>query len=183
MDVKNFIKNNKILRKYICKNHGGNNISPQILWNKMSQTMSYALILEDPDAVIGNFVHWYLPFIDPSINQISSLDYNNPENLENLENKENKENKEKNKENIRIIHGKNTLDEFGYHGPCAPPNSGTHRYIFTLYALGGKLDFTRTSENLKIKSSNEFENILRKNNIQILSLEKQEFNYSYKDYY
>lgn len=175
LDIKNFTKNNKILRKYICKNHGGNNISPSLSWNKISDSTSYALILEDPDAVIGNFVHWYLPFIDPSITTISSLDYNDSENLENK--------KEKNSnQTIRIIHGKNTLGEIGYHGPCAPPNSGTHRYIFTLYALNGKLDFTKNSKNLQIKGSTEFENILKENNIKILAFDKKEFHYSYKDF-
>ena len=174
LDIKNFTKNNKILRKYICKNHGGENISPEISWNKIShKSISYALILEDPDAVIGNFVHWYLPFIDSSINKIDSL--------EKL--KDGKKNSKNSKQKFRIIHGKNSLGEIGYHGPCAPPNSGIHRYIFTLYALDKKLDFNKSSENLQIKSSDEFENILQKNNIQILATYKKEFNYSYQDYY
>lgn len=171
LKIKNFTKNNKILRKYICKNHGGNNISPTLSWNKISGVISYALILEDPDAVIGNFVHWYLPFIDSSINKI--------DNLEKLKDKKKSKNPH---QKFRIIHGKNSLDEIGYHGPCAPPNSGTHRYIFNLYALDGKLDFNETS-NLQIKSSNEFENILEKNKIKILATDKKEFNYSYQDFY
>ena len=176
LDIINFTKNNKILRKYICKNHDGNNISPSLSWVKISDPTSYALILEDPDAVIGNFVHWYLPFIDPSITTISSLDYNDSENKK----KENKKEKNSN-QTIRIIHGKNTLGEIGYHGPCAPPKSGIHRYIFTLYALNGKLDFS-TLGNLQIKSSKNFENILKKNNIQILASDKKEFYYSYQDF-
>lgn len=174
LKIKNFTKNNKILRKYICKNHGGENISPEISWNKIHhKSISYALILEDPDAVIGNFVHWYLPFIDSSINKIDSL--------EKL--KDGKKNSKNSKQKFRIIHGKNSLGEIGYHGPCAPLNSGTHRYIFTLYALDKKLDFNKSSENLQIKSSDEFENILEKNKIKILATDKKEFNYSYQDFY
>lgn len=176
LKIKKFTKNNKILRKYICTNQAGKNISPSLSWAKISEVKSYALILEDPDAVIGNFVHWYLPFIDPSITTISSLDYNDSENKK----KENKKEKNSN-QTIKIIHGKNTLGEIGYHGPCAPPKSGIHRYIFTLYALNGKLDFS-TLGNLQIKSSANFENILKKNKIEILSFDKKEFHYSYKDF-
>jgi Raf kinase inhibitor-like YbhB/YbcL family protein len=174
LDIKKFTKNNKIVRKYICKNHDGNNMSPSLSWAKISEVKSYALILEDPDAVIGNFVHWYLPFIDPSITTISSLNYNDSKNK--------KKEKDSNKK-IRIIHGKNTLKEIGYHGPCAPPNSGIHRYIFTLYALNGKLDFIRNSKNLQIEDSANFETILKKNKIEILAFDKKEFHYSYKDFY
>jgi hypothetical protein len=175
LKIKNFTKNNKILCKYICKNHEGNNKSPSLSWTKISEVKSYALILEDPDAVIGNFVHWYLPFIDPSITTISSLNYNDSENK--------KKEKEKNSnQTIRIIHGKNTLSEIGYHGPCAPPKSGIHRYIFTLYALNGKLYFSTNYKNLQIKGSTEFENILKQNNIEILAFDKKEFHYSYKDF-
>jgi Raf kinase inhibitor-like YbhB/YbcL family protein len=176
LKIKNFTKNNKILRKYICKNHEGENISPEISWNNISQAISYAVILEDPDAVVGNFVHWYLPFIHTNINKIDSLYYNHPINLENISKLTNSKHK------LRIIHGKNSLGEIGYHGPCAPPNSGTHRYIFTLYALDQKLDLNKTS-NLQIKSSDEFENILQKNNIKILAVDKKIFNYSYQDFY
>jgi len=173
LKIQNFTKNNKILSKYICKNHGGENISPEISWNKISQATSYALILEDPDVVVKNFIHWYLPFIDKSINKIDSLDYN----YQNISKTVNSN------KTIRIIHGKNSLGKINYYGPCAPPNSGLHRYIFTLYALDGKLDLHKILENLQIKSSNEFENILQISNIKILASDKKEFNYSYKDFY
>jgi len=175
LKIHNFQKNKKIKQKYICPKQGGNNNSPKISWSSIPNAKSYALILEDPDAVIGNFVHWYLPFISSELSQINSLDYNlQRENIrrnssfpKNLEN------------NLQIIHGKNTLNKIGYHGPCAPERSGTHRYIFTLYALNGKLN---NLDSLQISGTSEFETILQKNNIQIINSEKKEFLYSFKDY-
>ena len=49
---------------------------------------------------------------------------------------------------------KNSLGNIGYHGPCAPRESGTHRYIIKLYGLKKLIPI---NENLSIKSSNEFE--------------------------
>ena len=154
---------NMINKKYICKNHNGSNISPKISWNNIKNTKSYALILEDPDAPSGNFIHWYIPYISPEINQIDSL------------------NNKSNKNNFitgRIIQCKNSLGEIGYHGPCAP--SGVHRYIFTLYALDGAFNipsFPVNSCEESIKSSKEFENKLKIKKINIL--EKKSLIYKY----
>jgi len=165
-------KNKKILKKYICSNQGGGDHSPKISWKSIGNAKSYALILEDPDAVIGNFVHWYIPFIQKDINQINSLDYHIMQNI-------NPENLKIDPKTINIIHGKNTLNKIGYHGPCAPEGSGTHRYIFNLYALDGILI---KLHSLQISGTHEFENILRKNKITIISKEKKEFLYGFRDY-
>ena len=179
-------KFNMIKKKYICKNHNGLNISPKISWNWnpetqvvgfqpsdmqltspapgfIKNTKSYALILEDPDAPSGNFIHWYIPYISPEINQIDSLNNNSKKN---------------NFTKGRIIQCKNSLGEIGYHGPCAP--SGVHRYIFTLYALDGAFNipsFPVNSCEESIKSSKEFENKLKIKKINIL--EKKSLIYKY----
>ncbi len=60
-------------KKYLCPGHGGKGISPKISWKYKRNAGSFALILEDPDAVHGNFVHWYIPFISADIREISEL--------------------------------------------------------------------------------------------------------------
>ena len=178
LKIDNFAKNGKIIRKYICKNHDGNNISPEISWECCSKNdtkiKSYALILEDPDAVNGNFVHWYIPFIDKNIDSIESLYYNNCV----ISNSKIKDFKILNK--LSLIMGKNSLSEIGYHGPCAPEDSGTHRYFFNLYALNGKLNIN--NNNIQISGSSEFYNILENAGIKIINKDQIVFEYEYKKY-
>ena len=175
LKIHNFQKNEKILQKYICPKQGGSNNSPKISWSSIPNAKSYALIFEDPDAVNGNFVHWYLPFISSELSQINSLDYNLQQ-----ENKRINSSILKNiKNNLQIIHGLNGMNKIGYYGPCAPEGSGTHHYIFNLYALNEKLN---NLDSLKISGTPEFETILQKNNIKIIYSEKKEFLYRFRDY-
>jgi Raf kinase inhibitor-like YbhB/YbcL family protein len=94
--------------KYSCSGEG---ISPSLQWSGAPpQTQSYALIVEDPDAPIGTFYHWVAYNIPASQTQI-------PEGAQTIG-----------------TSGKNGAGKLGYTGPCPP--SGTHRYIFHVYALG-----------------------------------------------
>ena len=112
--------NNKLIpTKYTCQ---GDDINPAIVIENIPQgAKSLALIVDDPDAPMGTWVHWVLFNLPPSV---SSLAENVPP-LEKLDN--------------GGIHGKNDFGKLGYGGPCPP--SGTHRYFFKLYALDTKLDF------------------------------------------
>jgi hypothetical protein len=87
----------------------GKNISPQLEWSNAPQTTkSFALTCIDPDAPSGNFIHWIVYDIPASVSSI---------------------------EQAQKI-GKelpNSFGKLGYKGPSPP--SGTHRYVFTLYAL------------------------------------------------
>lgn len=171
LEIHNFTKNNKIKKNYICKLHGGNSISPKISWNEILDAKSYSLIFEDPDAVGRNFVHWYIPYIDPKIiliDKLKSIDiYIDPEKI-NL----------KDINNIKILHGLNSINKYGYHGPCAPKNTGNHRYILTLFALNNKV-----LNKMKISGSSEFRDFLDSNNILILKEQTLEYKYGYKDYF
>lgn len=94
----------------------GRDASPALSWSGVPpEAKSLALVCEDPDAPRGNWVHWVLYDIPPSV---ASL----PEAVPPHE---------------RVAgggtHGKNDFGRLGYGGP-APP-SGTHRYFFRLYAL------------------------------------------------
>ena len=47
-----------IPEKYTCK---GKNISPELKWNDPPQgTAAYGLIMDDPDAPAGTWVHWVI---------------------------------------------------------------------------------------------------------------------------
>ena len=94
--------------KFTCK---GENINPRFeLSDTPKDAKSIAVIMDDPDAPIGTFVHWVVWNI-PISKQI-------PENARNLG-----------------ADGSGTMGSLGYHGPCPPPGFGPHRYFFKFYAL------------------------------------------------
>jgi Raf kinase inhibitor-like YbhB/YbcL family protein len=160
-------------KKHLCINHGGKNITPKISWTSINNAESYALILEDPDAVNGTFIHWYIPYINKNIININSLN-NITNKLSNISdiNLQNLSNKIK---SMKLFYGKNSLNKFEYHGPCAPKDTGIHRYIFHLYALN---NIIKINENtVKIDDSMHFEEILNKSDIKIIS--KDTFTYKY----
>ncbi len=117
LDLKSdaFVNGQSIPAKYSCV---GKNVSPALTWgNPPDGTRSFALIVDDPDAPMGTWVHWVL-FNIPAGNR--SL----PENLPITG---------KNVDPNAIYFGKNSSGNTRYDGPCPP--SGTHRYYFKLYAL------------------------------------------------
>ena len=76
------------------------------------ETRSLALIVDDPDAPGGTFVHWVVWNIPPK-NKIEE-------------------------DSIPGRQGTNSFNKKDYGGPCPP--SGMHRYFFKVYALDTKLD-------------------------------------------
>ena len=100
-----FLNNDFIPLNYSCE---GSNINPAIsIQDLPKETVSLALIMDDPDARSGTFVHWIMWNIPPT--------------------------KMIGENTAPGIQGINSADENKYHGPCPP--SGTHRYFFKLYAL------------------------------------------------
>lgn len=104
--------------RYTCS---GENISPALRWDGAPPgTTSFALIVTDPDAPGGMWVHWVV-FNMPS--GVRSLPERVPRGDE-----------------IRGggSQGKNDFRFNGYGGPCPPPGN-PHRYFFRLYALNARL--------------------------------------------
>lgn len=92
----------------------GDNISPPLSWTGVpAATQSLAIVMLDPDA--GNFVHWVQFNIPPEVSELAEA-VGGPE---------------------IGVKGVNDFGETGYGGPCPP--RGTHRYVFTLYALDSRL--------------------------------------------
>lgn len=95
----------------------GGNISPNLSWTGTpSDTRSLALTVVDPDG--QDWVHWVL-FDIPA--ELSNL----PETPAGLS---------------TGTQGTNSFGQLGWGGPCPP--SGSHRYVFTLYALDIVLNLT-----------------------------------------
>jgi Raf kinase inhibitor-like YbhB/YbcL family protein len=110
-----FSNGQSIPAKYSCI---GKNISPALTWSDPpSGTQSFALIMDDPDAPAGTWVHWVLYNIKPDWRNL-------PEDLPVTG---------KNIDPNAVFFGTNSSGNIRYDGPCPP--SGTHRYYFKLYAL------------------------------------------------
>jgi|ERR1051326_3040396 Raf kinase inhibitor-like YbhB/YbcL family protein len=113
-----FNNGGRIPEKYSKK---GGNISPPLEWDgASSKAVSLALIVDDPDAPSGTFVHWLLYGIPPSLTSLKEEMPNTPELPSGLR------------------QGRNGFGDIGYGGPQPP--SGVHRYFFHLYALDRQVD-------------------------------------------
>lgn len=94
--------------KFTCD---GADVNPQLLiGNVPSGTKSLALIVDDPDAPRGTWVHWVVWNIAPDSKEIKEGTVP-----------------------AGAHQGMNDFRQLVYGGPCPP--SGTHRYFFKLYAL------------------------------------------------
>lgn len=108
-----FAHNEIIPSKYTCD---GEDLAPILTISEVpANTQELVLIVDDPDAPMGTWVHWLVYNIPASTTKIDA---------KNLP----KEAKE----------GITDFGRTGWGGPCPP--SGTHRYFFKLYALDKKLD-------------------------------------------
>ncbi len=101
----------------------GADVSPALAWSGTpSGTAAFALVVDDPDAPAGTWVHWVL--------------FNLPGTLTSLP--EGVEKTDAPKGLGGALQGKNDFRRVGYGGPCPPPGRA-HRYFFRLYALDAAL--------------------------------------------
>jgi Raf kinase inhibitor-like YbhB/YbcL family protein len=115
-----------ILEKYTCQ---GENVNPPLTFSEIPEgAKSLVLIMDDPDAPSGTYVHWILYNMSPATIQVNENALP-PASLEGL----------------------TTKGDKGYKGPC-PPEGQTHHYYFKLYALNKELDL---KEGVSIDEINE----------------------------
>ncbi|HEX6870163.1 MAG TPA: YbhB/YbcL family Raf kinase inhibitor-like protein [Micromonosporaceae bacterium] len=107
----------RIPDRYSCR---GENSSPPLTWTGVpAGAAALALVMDDPDAVGGRYLHWIVSDIpagtsgtvagdEPAGGQVSA----------------------------------NSSGEPAYLGPCPPPGSGVHHYRFTVYALTRRLSLS-----------------------------------------
>lgn len=108
-----FANQESIPEKYTCD---GADISPPLEFSDIPEDAeSLALIVDDPDAPAGTWVHWTVWNISPDTTGIAEDSV--PEDAQ---------------------EGMTDFGQPGYGGPCPP--SGEHRYFFKLYALDTELE-------------------------------------------
>ncbi len=112
-----FSEGTNVPKKFTCD---GDNFSPALEWQAPPASVkSFALIMDDPDAPMGTFVHWVLFNIPGEVRTL-------PEAVARTR-------------QVQGLgeQGVNGARQTGYTGPCPP--GGTHRYFFKLYALDAQL--------------------------------------------
>jgi len=103
-----FEQNQPIPVKHTCD--GANHHPPLNFSQVPEEAQSLALVVEDPDAPTKVFTHWLIYDIPPSIQHIPEHEVP-----------------------LSGTVGVNDFGTRGYRGPCPP--SGTHHYVFKLFAL------------------------------------------------
>ncbi len=107
----------------------GRDVSPAMGWSGTpAGTAWLVLIMDDPDA--HGFTHWIAYAIPPGTTRLA----------ENA-----------GAPSSRIAQGTNDFGRVGYGGPCPP--SGSHRYVFTLYALEAPLGLSGTPRASAIRAA------------------------------
>ncbi len=86
-------------------------VSPHLAWDGVPEgTQSLALIVDDPDAPVGTWVHWLVCDIPPHVAEVP-----------------------RGTVPVGANQVRNNFGKVEYGGPCPP--GGTHRYFHKLYAL------------------------------------------------
>ena len=119
--------------KYTCM---GDDSSPG-LSVKGAKGSSMALIMDDPDAPSGTYVHWVMWNMRPMDLIIENIP----------------------REAIMVSpfaarQGKNTARKTGYMGPC-PPKGRPHRYYFKIYVLDTELQLPDGAEKKELEKAME----------------------------
>jgi hypothetical protein len=119
--------------KYTCM---GDDSSPR-LSIKGAKGSSMALIMDDPDAPSGTYVHWVMWNMRPMDLIIENIP-----------------------REARMVspfaarQGKNTARKTGYMGPC-PPKGRPHRYYFKIYVLDTELQLPDGAEKKELEKAME----------------------------
>lgn len=114
-----------IPKKFTCE---GEDVSPPLVIQEIPKgAKSLVLIVDDPDAPRGVWVHWLAWNIDPSTGKFD--------------------------EGSSVpMQGRNDFGELDYRGPC-PPKGNPHRYFFKLYALDAKLNLPAGSDKKQLEDA------------------------------
>lgn len=100
----------------------GRDVSPALEWSDPPKgTQSFALIMDDPDAPGGTWVHWVLYDLPSTAHDLTEAVPARGELPSGAR------------------QGRNDFRRIGYSGPC-PPRGPAHRYYFRLFALDAKLN-------------------------------------------
>ncbi len=117
--------------EYTCS---GENASPQIVWGGApTGTVSYALIVDDPDAK-PTWVHWVAFNILPTAIGVA---------------------RNVTIEEKSFLQGKNDFGHSAWGGPCPPEGKPAHRYYFRAYALDTLLTLSAGATRAEVDAAME----------------------------
>jgi len=106
-----FAEGGAIPVKHVCARQGGRDVSPPLTWSGVPESArELAIVVDDPDAPGGTYIHWIVTGIPASAT--SAPEGRAPG---------------------KVLPGSN--GSAAYAGPCPP--SGVHHYHFIVYALRG----------------------------------------------
>jgi Raf kinase inhibitor-like YbhB/YbcL family protein len=105
-----FLNGSSIPSRYTCD---GEDVAPPLTWTRVpARARSLALLVEDPNAPGGAFVHWSVYNLPRGASGISTA---------------------------RLpgggAEGQNSFGRIGYGGPCPPKGDPAHHYVFSIHAL------------------------------------------------
>jgi Raf kinase inhibitor-like YbhB/YbcL family protein len=130
ISAEEFKEGETIPDEFTCE---GKDISPSLSWKGIpAGTKSIALIMDDPDAPGGTFVHWVLYNMPAETQKLPKA---MPLNLTD-----------------GSMHGMTNFGRPGYGGPCPPPGK-PHRYYFKIYALDTKLNLPPGASKNQVESA------------------------------
>lgn len=99
----------------------GEDVSPPLAWDGVpDDAAALALVVTDPDAPDGPFVHWVVAGLDPAADGVDAGTLP-----------------------AEAVEGTNDFGERAYGGPCPPSGDPAHEYVFTLYAADDPLPVER----------------------------------------
>jgi Raf kinase inhibitor-like YbhB/YbcL family protein len=137
--IADFPDGGRIPNKFTCA-ASPTSPSPAMTWSGApANTQSYAVILHDPDPVLGgsatnDVLHW-------AIFDIPGDSKGLPEGVKNGDQAD----------------GSKQINNLGgnpsYMGPCAPPGHGDHHYTFEVYALNAKLGLPASTSRADLMSA------------------------------
>lgn len=121
-----FENNGTLQSTFTCD---GENVNPPLQISEVPQNAkSLALIVDDPDAPSGDWVHWLVWNIDPSTKEI-----------------------QQNTVPASAVQGQTDFGQNKWSGPCPP--SGAHHYHFKIYALDTMLELPSTFKKAELQEA------------------------------
>ncbi len=120
----------EVPERFSCE---GENVPPPLRWSGVPDgSRELALVIEDPDAPDGIFVHWLVVGIDPRTTSVGPA---GPP------------------PGSTVLPG--SSDNPTYIGPCPPDGDGPHRYFFEVYALTEAPDLSAADPLDKVRAIRE----------------------------
>ena len=126
-----FVDGDDLPKQYSCN---GADISPPLTIKDAPEgTKSFVLVMDDPDAPNGTWLHWVLYNVPASVTEIPEKASTKPIWEDGT------------------MQGKNDWSDAKYGGACPP--DGKHRYFFKLYALDIVLELKKKANLFKVKKA------------------------------